>query len=69
MDIYLYFGSMLASFCMFFALCFRASILHGFVIDFARNLIYIFEVVLLISMVLHPIGEPTKNTCCYVTFA
>ena len=40
MDFDLHCGAMLASFSMFVALLFRASILHGFVINFARNLIY-----------------------------
>ena len=61
MDFDLHFGAMLASFFMFFALLFRASILHGFVINSARIFIYIFEVFLLISDVLHPIGETLKN--------
>ena len=38
-----------------------SSILQGFYI--------FFEVFLLISMVLHPIGETLKNTCFYITFA
>jgi hypothetical protein len=29
----------------------------------------LFEVFVLISMVLHPIGETFKNICLYVTFA
>jgi hypothetical protein len=57
MDFDLHFGAMLASFSMFFALLFRASILHGF------------EVFLLISVVLHPIGETLKNTCFHVALA
>ena len=64
----IHFGSMLASFSMFFAWLFRASILHGFFIIFARNFMF-FEVCLLISMVLHPIGERFKNTCFYISFA
>ena len=40
MDFDLHFGAMLASFSMFFALLFRASILHGFVINFGRIFIY-----------------------------
>ena len=41
MDFDLRFGAMLASFSMFVALRFRASILHGFVISFSRMFIYI----------------------------
>ena len=63
MEFKLHFGSMLVAFSMFFALLFRASILQGFVINFARIFIYMFEVFLLISMVLHPSGETIKNTC------
>ena len=40
MDFDLHFGAMLASFSMFVALLFRASILHGFVINFGRMFIY-----------------------------
>ena len=40
MEFDLHFGSMLASFSMFVALLFRASILHGFVIKFAMDFMY-----------------------------
>ena len=43
MDFDLHFGAMLASFSMFVALFFRASILHGFVINCARMFIYVLK--------------------------
>ena len=43
MDFDLHFGAMLASFSMFFASLFRASVLHGFFINFARISICFFK--------------------------
>ena len=40
-DFDLHFGSMLASFSMFVAFCFRSSILHGFVINVAIISIFV----------------------------
>ena len=37
--------------------------------QFCKDSYVFFEVFLLISMVLHPIGESLKNNCFYITFA
>ena len=52
-------------FCITFSSIGSTWIFHQFCKDFYM----FFEVFLLISMVLHPIGESLKNTCFYVTFA
>ena len=52
-------------FCITFSSIGSTWIFHQFCKDFYM----FFEVFLLISMVLHPIGESFKNTCFYITFA
>ena len=62
------FCAMLASFSMLFALFVRASMSHGFH-QFCNEFCVFFEIFVLISMVLHPIGDTLQNTCFYITFA
>ena len=68
-DVDLHFGSMLESFSMFFALPFSSIDFTWNCHQFCKEFYIIFEVFLLISMVLHPIGEALKNNCFYFTFA
>ena len=63
MDFDLHFGSMLVSFSMVFALLFRASILHGFVINFAWNFMYCSKYFCWYAWSYIQLAKPSKTLC------
>ena len=60
---------MLASFSMFFALLFRASILHSFVINFVRMFMYCLKYFCWSSWSYLQLANPSKSIYIYITFA